>query len=257
MAEVLLAAVADGRFDVMLLVYNFMNSAEGRKVLAAARGKNIGTTGMKVAAGVLKIEPFDPKNPSGRYAKYLDSMLKRGMSRKDAVARIQAFWERQREAQQKTQPFIAKHGIKSELELKQKCVQWALGDGDLHTICVSMSTFDKVDQFVPLSGTRLATADQQLLREYAAAFSSHYCRHGCNLCSRLCPAGVPVNTILRYAVYFACQGRQKTAMQKYSRLGVTPLAGCEGCPAPCEASCPHGVPVRAALLQAHDWLTLA
>ncbi|RLB58516.1 MAG: hypothetical protein DRI34_04570 [Deltaproteobacteria bacterium] len=257
MADVLLAAVADGRFDIMLLVYNFMNSAEGKKVLQACREKNIGTTGMKVAAGVLNIEPFDPKNPSGRYARYLERMLKRGMSREDAVARIQAYLERQRQAQEKSKPFIARHGIKSEVELKQKCVQWALGDDDLHTICVSMPTFDKIDRFLPLSGTRLAAADQRWLHEYAAAFSSNYCRHGCNQCTGRCPARLPVNTILRYAVYFYCQGRQKTAMQKYTRLDVDPLASCTGCSAPCERDCPYGVPVRAALLQAHDWLSLS
>jgi aryl-alcohol dehydrogenase-like predicted oxidoreductase len=35
MAEVLSAAAEDGRFDMMLLVYNFMNSEQGNQILAA------------------------------------------------------------------------------------------------------------------------------------------------------------------------------------------------------------------------------
>jgi len=54
MDQVLLAAVEDGRFDVILLVYNFLQREPGEKVLEAASKKNLGLTIMK-------------SNPLGRY----------------------------------------------------------------------------------------------------------------------------------------------------------------------------------------------
>ncbi|MCP5107508.1 MAG: aldo/keto reductase, partial [bacterium] len=47
MEKVLMAAVADGRFDVMLLVYNFIQQEMGERVLKACAEKNIGATLMK------------------------------------------------------------------------------------------------------------------------------------------------------------------------------------------------------------------
>ncbi|RME28506.1 MAG: hypothetical protein D6806_02770, partial [Deltaproteobacteria bacterium] len=257
MADVLLAAVADGRFDLMLFVYNFMNADQGRKVLRACREKNIGTCAMKVTAGVIKIEPFDPENPTGRYARFLERMMKRGMKKAEAVARIQQYLERQREAQKKARPFVEKYGIKTDEQLKAKSIQWVLGDDDMHTVCVSMPTFDDVERYVPLSGSRLSAADADMLERFALSHDGAYCRHGCNRCALECPERLPVNDIMRYAVYFDWQHRQKSAMQKYARLSVVPEASCLDCDAPCEAACPHGVPVRAALLQAHDMLTMA
>ena len=58
MEKVLVAAAEDGRFDLMLLVYNFLNKDEGKKVLAACKKNNVGTTAMKVQAGRLNIPPF-------------------------------------------------------------------------------------------------------------------------------------------------------------------------------------------------------
>ena len=48
MDRVLIAAALDGRFDVMLLAYNFIQDDKGAEVLKVCREKNIGTTLMKV-----------------------------------------------------------------------------------------------------------------------------------------------------------------------------------------------------------------
>ncbi len=63
-----MAAVEDGRFDLMLLSYNFMNKDEAEKVLKACKAANIGTTAMKTAPGAVDLPPFDPENPTGRLA---------------------------------------------------------------------------------------------------------------------------------------------------------------------------------------------
>ncbi|MDT8402736.1 MAG: aldo/keto reductase, partial [Bacteroidales bacterium] len=47
MENILLCAIDDGRFDLLLLVYNYLSYEEGERVLKAAREKNIATTVMK------------------------------------------------------------------------------------------------------------------------------------------------------------------------------------------------------------------
>ena len=257
MEKVLCAAAEDGRFDVMLLSYNFMNKEEGEKVLAACKKHNIGTTGMKMAPGVLEVEPFDPENPNEVYAGYVERIMGQGASREEAVERIQNWVTGQEEAMVETRPFMEKHGIKTEDELGTKSVQWVLQNPDMHTVCVSMPDFTSLDKYIPLSGTKLSRSDRAFLRDYEYAFNQHYCRHGCTSCWSQCPERVPVSTIMRYSYYFARQGREKHAMTKYARLGARNGLNCLECGAPCQGACPHGVDVRGNLLKAHTLLSFA
>jgi predicted aldo/keto reductase-like oxidoreductase len=257
MEKVLLAAIEDGRFDLMLLVHNFMKKEEGERVLKACREHDIGTSCMKAAPGVIKIEPFDPEKPSKEYADMIKRIMKRGKSRKEAVERIQKYLERQEENRKKTPPFAEKYGIKTDEELKKKSIQWVLDYPDMHTVCVGMRDFDQLDKFIPLSGTHLSDAGRQILEEYRLAYSSQYCRHACNDCQSACPQGLPVSTIMRYASYFQHQGREKYAMRKYADLGERDASACLGCPAPCTGACPHGLDIQATLVGAHSVLGFA
>lgn len=49
MADILLAAAADGRYDVFLLAYNFLQADQGKKILEVCKQKNIGTALMKTS----------------------------------------------------------------------------------------------------------------------------------------------------------------------------------------------------------------
>ena len=112
MDDVLCAAAEDGRFDVMLLIYSFMNKEAGERVLAACKKKNIGTTAMKTTPGVLKVTPFDPANPTEQQAQWIERMKKRGMSEERINERMSQNVKSQEESKVKTQPFIDKYDIK-------------------------------------------------------------------------------------------------------------------------------------------------
>lgn len=261
MDTVLLAAVADGRFDVMLLSYGFVNKDEGERVLAACKDKDVGTTIMKSATGMIEVPVFDPEHPSEQVQGWYDYLEGQGATHDEATERIVRHLDSRREefarSVAESRPFVERHGIRTQEELDRKSYLWVLRNPDAHTICPSMPTFEAIDRMLPLSGTELALAEQELLDEHARAFRTRTCRFSCTECIGACPERLPVNTILRYAYYYQKQGRQKHAMQKYARLGRHNAAVCLECDAPCNGACPHGVQVQDRLFEAHGLLAMA
>jgi aryl-alcohol dehydrogenase-like predicted oxidoreductase len=76
--DVLSAAAEDGRFDMMLLVYNFMNHEDGDRILAACKANNVGTTAMKTSPGSIRYEPVDPENLTESQERYLQRFIRSG-----------------------------------------------------------------------------------------------------------------------------------------------------------------------------------
>jgi len=257
MDSVLVAAAEDGRFDLMLIAYNFMNRDKGDKVLAACKKNNVGTTAMKTAPGTVKMEPLDPENPSERYAKYIDSQIEAGEKREDAIKDLQDYIAETEKAFADAKPFMEEHGITDRDGLRLAAVQWVLSNPEMHTTCIGFRDFDAIDQALPISGAKMTQARVLALDHYRVAASSLYCRHACTDCAGACPQAVPVSTVMRYAYYFTEQAREKHAMSKYRGLGYGDVLPCDSCSGPCAGACPHGVNIKANLLAAHGLLTLA
>jgi aryl-alcohol dehydrogenase-like predicted oxidoreductase len=257
MDKVLVAAAEDGRFDLMLIAYNFMNREKGDKVLAACAKNNVGTTAMKTAPGSVKIDPLDPENPSERWAKYIDRQVEAGEKREDVIKDIQDYIAESEKTFAEAQPFMEEHGITDRAGLRMAAVQWVMANPQMHTTCVGFRDFDTIDRFLPLSGAKMTQARAAALDRYSVVASSLYCRHACEDCAGTCPQGVPVNTVMRYAYYFTEQGREKHAMTKYQNLGFGDALPCDSCNGPCAGACPFGVNIKANLLAAHGLLTLA
>ncbi|MDZ7318534.1 MAG: aldo/keto reductase [candidate division KSB1 bacterium] len=257
MEKVLCAAAEDGRFDVMLLVYNFMNQEAGDNILAACKKHNVGTTAMKTAPGIFQLESFDPENPTPQQQENLDRMVKRGASREEAIERMRQRLKDQQANFEKTKPFLEKYQIRSQDQLRIASIHWVIQNPDMHSTCVSFTDFDFVDKMVPLSGTKLSRLELEFLENYRLAFNHEYCRHGCQLCAASCPHRVPVSTIMRYVYYFEFQGQEKYAMQRYASLAAQNGGICTGCDAPCLEHCPYHIDIPAKLSYAHSLLTLA
>ena len=257
MEKVLSTAVEDGRFDLCLMSYNFMNTEGAERVLALARKNNFGTTAMKTAPGAVEIQPFDPENPTGEDLEYIERKEKEGQTRAESIEKIQQWRAQQKKTFEGTKPFREKYGPTSIAEMRDTAIKWVLQNDDMHAVCVRMSEFEHVDRFVALSGSNLELAEKRSLDEFRLAHNRLYCRHGCSECLNRCSEGLPVSTIMRYSYYFTGQGREKEAMGKYARLGTANGARCLGCDAPCDGACPHGIDIRANLLSAHSLLTLA
>jgi predicted aldo/keto reductase-like oxidoreductase len=257
MGDVLTAAAEDGRFDVMLLVYSFMNHEEADRVIAACKANNVGTTAMKTAPGVLRHEPLDPDNLTEQQEQYVERFISRGQSREAALQRLEDQTQRRKDLQERTRPFVEQYGLQTEEQLKLGSIHWVLQNPDMHTACVAFTNFDLIDKVVPLSGTTLGSAESRMLEECKLALEDQYCRHGCTACGESCPDDVPVSTIMRYAYYYEGQGQEKYAMSLYRGLDGSDASSCRNCAGDCADACPHGIDILPNMLQVHDLLTLA
>jgi len=243
MGAVLGAAAEDGRFDVFLLAYNFLQMDQGDRILQLCREKRIGTALMKttpVAIYDLMKTRVEELRKQGKTA---SEFQLEGLRRyEDKFARAQ--------------DFIKTHGLRNPEEIKAAAIRFCLGNPDVHTVCFIARTYEEMHSFVRISGTRLDGAEAGRLADYGRGCGELYCRHACGVCEPSCPRGVPVNTIARYLQYSAGQGREREAMALYAGIPGARADECRDCPAPCEAACPYGVPVQGLLLLADRQLTL-
>lgn len=243
MERVLLTAAADGRFDVFLLAYNFLQMDQGEKVLAVCRQKNIGATLMKV-------------NPVGHYYGLKQAIERQQKEGKEVNKLYLEGLERYKKKAQQAEGFIKKYNLQNPDEIRDAAIRFVLGNTNVHAVCCSMRNFDDVNRYIRLSGTSLSTAEKRKLSLYKEGCGELYCRHACGLCEPSCPHHVPVNTIMRINHYFEAGGREKYAMGRYAGLESPKADRCLNCGGDCEAACPYHVPVQGMLVGAHQRLTL-
>jgi len=243
METVLLAAVEDGRYDVVLFVYNFLQKEQGEKIIKGCASKKMGVTLMKT----------NPVNVYKRWKKGIDEAEAKGRKIPEALKKVDREYVDYLKA---TDAFKAKYGLKSDEDIRDAAIKFCLSNPGVHSVCPTIMDFDMLDSFTRLSGQVLKVSDASLLNGYSCILGRYYCRHACGACEPACPHSVPVNTILRYNHYFEAQHREKEAMVKYDRLAGNHADLCRDCSGPCESACPHNVPVQALLTGAHENLAL-
>src|SRR5439155_5953033 len=117
---------------------------------------------------------------------------------------------------------------------------------------------EQIDEYLYASGQAVTAADVSLLEKYDRLIARDYCRPGCGECLDACPYGVPVDDVLRYAMYAESYGQEREAGRLYRQLDPARRADhCAGCSAPCERSCPFDLPIRDKMARAHRLLEWA
>jgi predicted aldo/keto reductase-like oxidoreductase len=152
--------------------------------------------------------------------------------------------------------FIKEHGLQNPEEIQQAAVRFVLRNPNVSTVCALVKTYEEMEKYLTLSGTRLSAPEGAKLDAYRQGCGDLYCRHACGVCEPACPRGVPVNTIMRYHHYYAAQRREKEAMTYYARVPGAKAEACAACPGHCESACPYHVPIQGMLLLAHSELSL-
>lgn len=244
METVHLAAAEDGRFDVALLVYNFIQREMGENILKAYKKKNVGATLMKT-------------NPVLNYMERkveLDKAVEEG---RDIRPAMKALVERLKARADQAEAFKKTFDLTSFDEVRDAAIKFVLSHPDVSSVCPTILNYGDLEAYVSLSGSKFDLNAKNTLAAYEAAYGEFYCRHACGWCEPRCPHGVPVNTIMRYTHYFLGQGKEKAAMVDYAALPTQKADVCAHCQGHCQQACPYGVPIHGLLMLAHRTLTLA
>jgi len=241
--QVLNTAINDGRYDVLMLPYNFFEPDMGNRVLKACKDNDIGTMVMK-------------SNPIIIYDYFNELRKEREQEGKKLGKRYNIAYEKFKSQAEIADEFFSKYGMSGIEEIKDGALQFVLSNEHVNTICYLFQNFQDVEKYIQLSGTRLELKTKAMLNDYKNMFSPLNCRIGCNICESKCPNRVPINTILRYNYYFTVKGQEKHAMHKYQELlGGKPDA-CNDCKGFCEMACPYGVLTQPLLAIAHQNLSI-
>jgi predicted aldo/keto reductase-like oxidoreductase len=243
MEKILLGAVDDGRFDLLLIVYNFIQREAGEKVLDAAMKKNIATTIMK-------------SNPLGRYFEMKERIEQMKINGEEIDDRSKSYMARMEETAKQAEAFLKKNNLQDPGEIRAAALKFVLENPKVNTLNLAFDNFDDVQNLLKLSGTGMEPKEKSLLAGVEEECGRLYCRHACGVCESACPDQVPVNTIMRYQHYFETSGSEKYAMEKYANLDCSKADLCRNCQGLCENACPYGVPIQGLLNLAHAQLSL-
>ncbi len=243
MEKVLLVAAEDGRFDVMLFVYNFLQRDQGERVLKACKQKNIGASLMKT-------------NPVLNYLEVKERMEQAEEEGREIPERQKKLLIRLKERADKTETFRSKFDLTNYNELRNAAVKFVLSHSNVSTACLTIKNFSDLKAYISLSGKKFTAAEQKTIAAYEVLYGDFYCRHACGQCEPQCPLKVPVNTIMRYQHYVHAQAREKTAMARYAALGRNNASLCSNCSGYCEQACPYRIPIQGLLVTAHQTLSL-
>ena len=148
-------------------------------------------------------------------------------------------------------------GMRDEaVAYSQAAFRWVLENPSVSCLVVSFTKLEQCDEYLFASGTPVRESDVALLRRYDNLASADYCRPHCGQCLDACPNGLPIDTVLRYDMYFADYRREAIAREKYAKLVTAKLdaGACAACPAPCAGTCPYELPIRAKMVRAHERL---
>ncbi|MCK5222815.1 MAG: hypothetical protein KAR14_14605, partial [Candidatus Aminicenantes bacterium] len=243
MATILNEAVKDGRFDVFLMAYNFIQEDLGAQVIENCIKEGIGVTLMKV-------------NPVGSYYKIRDTIKKLESEGKKVHPLYREGIVRFKKKAESAEEFIEKYDLKNPKDIKNAAVKFVLSNKSVNTVACGMRNFDNVEEFLSLSGQVLTEPEKKQLSYYKEGPGQLYCRHGCNECESSCPEELKISDIMRYNHYYDAHLREKYAIKKYLSLNGKDARLCADCEGYCESSCSYELPVQGLLSMAHNNLSL-
>ena len=239
MEQIICGAVEDGRFDLVLFVYNYVQREMGQNILKLCAEKNVGTMLMKT-------------DPLGKgYSEVLAGVKKAQSENQPISDNTKKRYELIIEKQRKAEEFLVENPRFNKVTRREAAVSFCLDNPAVGSVLISFRTFEDINDYVVLSGNKLTSDNLLLINALKENCGFLYCRHACGKCEPSCPLQVPVNTIMRYNHYFTAQAREKYSIQQYRLLTGANADSCSSCAGYCEEACPFGVPVKTLLTLAH------
>jgi predicted aldo/keto reductase-like oxidoreductase len=139
----------------------------------------------------------------------------------------------------------------------QAAFRWVLSNPDVDALIISMTSREKIDEFLGASGSGVVReSDLRLLDRYARLHGGAYCRHACEACLASCPHAVPISEVLRTRMYATDYQDLDLARDDYAKLGAG-AAACASCAQPpCLGACPNGLEIPSLVRSTHRMLAV-
>ena len=181
-----MAAANDGRFDVFLMTYNFVNKEKAERVLRVCAEKNIGTV-------IMKSNPMITlKSIEG----YINRFEQEGQPVNDT---LMAWHDRLLDKSNQAKEFFGQYGIVDDEQLVDAAIQFVISNPDAHSVCLPFKNIAEMERWIHLSGNSLTRDQASLLEFYRKQFEEMNCRFGCRECASACPDNVLVRPMLAMA----------------------------------------------------------
>ena len=137
----------------------------------------------------------------------------------------------------------------------QAAFRWVLSNDDVDGLIVTMRSRQDIDEFLVASGgTRVTRRDVDLLERYVTLNDGTYCRPLCDACEASCPENVQIADVLRHKMYFEDYGDERMAMERYAKLTHNAASCAECTHQRCLGSCPYGLSIPELTRRAHSLL---
>lgn len=137
----------------------------------------------------------------------------------------------------------------------QAAFRWVLSNDDVDGLVVTMRSRSDIDEFLVASGgSKVTQRDVDLLQRYVTLNDATYCRPLCDACEASCPENVQIADVLRHKMYFENYGAERMAMERYANLTHN-ASSCADCTHQrCLGACPYGLSIPELTRQAHRLL---
>ena len=137
----------------------------------------------------------------------------------------------------------------------QAAFRWVLSNDDVDGLIVTMRSRSDIDEFLVASGgSKVTQHDVDLLQRYVTLNDATYCRPLCDACEASCPENVQIADVLRHKMYFEDYGDERMAMERYAELTHNASSCAECTHQRCLGSCPYGLAIPQLTRQAHRLL---
>ena len=130
-------------------------------------------------------------------------------------------------------------------------LRWVTRNPNVHTTVPSMTDMDQLDENIRAGVQAFSSADAKLLAVHRELIRPIYCNM-CGQCDGMCPKGLPVQDVLRFATYADGYGQFALGRERFQELASAHTSvRCGDCPS-CTVQCPHGVLVADRLIRAQE-----
>jgi predicted aldo/keto reductase-like oxidoreductase len=130
-------------------------------------------------------------------------------------------------------------------------LRWVTRNPNVHTTVPSMTDMEQLDENIRAGVQAFSTDDAKILAMHRELIRPAYCNM-CGQCDGMCPKGLPVQDVLRFATYADGYGQFALGRERFQELASEHASvRCGECPV-CAVQCPHGVRVADRLIRAQE-----